>query len=87
MTRVLRKGLSSQLSASLVAVIMVLCVPIAEAYAEPYESGWQEARIQAVRKAGDVMNKGREKKRLAALDGVEAEVEHNPRKRMRRKRR
>ena len=83
----LRKGLSSQLSVSLVAVVMVFCVPIAEAYAEPYEYGWQEARIQAVRKARDVMNKGREKKRLAALDGVEAEVEHNPRKRMRRKRR
>jgi len=66
---------------------MVLCLSSAQAYNETYEPGWQEARIQAVRKARDVMNKGREQKRLAALNGVEAEVEHDPRKRMRRKRR
>jgi hypothetical protein len=76
-----------KLSSSVIAVMMVLCLSSAHAYTETYESGWQEARIQAVRKARDVMNKGREQKRLAALNGVEAEVEHDPRKRMRRKRR
>ncbi|MDX1334589.1 MAG: hypothetical protein R3312_02290 [Gammaproteobacteria bacterium] len=76
----------SMLRSSVIAVVTVLCVSSAHAYTETYEAGWQEARIQAVRKARDVMNKGREKKRLAALDGIEAEVEHNPRKRMRRKR-
>ena len=66
--------------------VLVLCVSEAHATPVSLESGWQEARIQAVRKARNVMNKDRERKRLAALEGVEAEVEHNPRKRMRRKR-
>jgi len=74
-----------KLISSVIAVMMVLCLSSAHAYNETYESGWQEARIQAVRKARDVMNKGREQKRLAALNGVKAEVEHEPRKRMRRK--
>jgi hypothetical protein len=67
-----------------VAVLMALCVPGVHAYTETYEPSWQEARIQAVRKARDVMNKGREKKALAAAEGIE--TEHSPRKRLKRRR-
>jgi hypothetical protein len=72
--------------AGLVA-LLIFCVSNVYAMPVSLESGWQEARIQAVRKARDVMNRDRERKRVAALEGVEAEVEHNPRKRMRRMRR
>ena len=69
------------------ALAALLMLGLSEVNASPVmlESGWQEARIQAVRKARDVMNKDRERKRVAALEDVEAEAEHNPRKRMRRK--
>ena len=66
-------------------VLLMLCLSEVNASPVMLESGWQEARIQAVRKARDVMNKDRERKRVAALESAEAEAEHNPRKRMRRK--
>jgi hypothetical protein len=65
--------------------MMVIGVSSTHAYNETYEPGWQEARIQAVRKARDVMNKGREKKRLAVK--ADSDVEHSPRRRLKRQRR